>query len=213
MTSQKEKRKKERKQTTQGKKTDYLIASFSFAWPSTSAAILESRRACSPLRPLRPPPLPRPCGCRSRAALPFPRAGVHLFHALPARLLLHRADAPARHGRSLTPPFAACSCGPAPSPAPSPRAPPRPSSRSGDAVTTRRAAVAGAFTTAFAAASPALAANPIWKPYPRKQGLASDVPKSVQKGCKVDKPCSKGAAFPLSDTDAGARYAYHIKAK
>ena len=178
-------------------------------------AILEEVSA----RLLSSPPAP-PAAAASALWLPLPSgppvpacAGVHLFHALPARLLLHRADSPARHGRSLTPPFAACSCGPAPSPAPSPRAPPRPSSRSGDAVTTRRAAVAGAFTTAFAAASPALAANPIWKPYPRKQGLASDVPKSVQKGCKVDKPCSKGAAFPLSDTDAGARYAYHIKAK
>merc|ERR1719337_731380 len=70
-------------------------------------------------------------------------------------------------------------------------------------LSTRRVAVASAIA-ALSAPLAASAANPnIFTILPKEQGGASDIPLSRKKGCVVDKPCSKGAAFPLSDKDAG----------
>merc|ERR1712113_101435 len=78
-------------------------------------------------------------------------------------------------------------------------------------LTTRRVAVASVFS-ALGAPLAASADNPnIFTILPKEKGGASDIPLSRKKGCKVDKPCSKGAAFPLSDQDAGAKDKYHIK--
>jgi hypothetical protein len=65
------------------------------------------------------------------------------------------------------------------------------------AALSRRAMLAGlAASPVFAAtAANAATALPIWGI--RKGSV--DKPESVKKGCNVEKPCAKGAAFPFSD--------------